>query len=60
MTDDRWKNHIVSEEPIDSTLTSNVHVFSISVFCTGPGALDANSVPDMLKKKAKNGMKSNR
>ena len=38
------KNKLLLEEPVGSMLTSKVHVFSDSVFCTGPGALKAEAV----------------
>ena len=41
-------------------LTDNVHVFSGSVFCIGPCAFDAISASQIWKKKAEDGMKSNR
>ena len=43
LTDDAWNNHLLLEELIGSMLTTRVRVFSNSVFCTGPGALDPTS-----------------
>ena len=38
------------EGPIGIMLTAQVHVFSDSVFCTGPGALDPTSASQMREK----------
>ena len=51
LADDKWKNHLLFGEPMGSMLTAEVHAFSDSVLCTGPGALAANSASDIWKKK---------
>ena len=48
-TDDDWKSHFLLEEPIGSTHTAKVHVFSNSFFGTGSGASDPASVSKYLK-----------
>ena len=40
LTNDEWKSHVFLEEPNwKAMLTARVHVFSDSIFCTGPRAL---------------------
>ena len=51
LTDDKWKNHLLFGERMGSMLTAEVHAFSDSVLCAGPGALAANSASDIWKKK---------
>ena len=53
LTDGEWK-HLLLEESI----TAQVNVFSDSVFCTGPGALDPISASKLREKKAEAVMKS--
>ena len=40
-------------------LTARVHVFSDSVFCTGPGALEPTTASKKWEKKADDDMKNN-
>ena len=57
-TDGEWENHLLLEEPIGGMLTAKLHVFSGSVFCIGPGALDPTSASTFLEKKAEAIIKS--
>ena len=44
--------YILFHEAIGSMLTAKVHVFSDSVFCTAPGALDSSNASAIWNKKA--------
>ena len=57
LTCGEWKNHLL-EEPTGSMLTARVHVFSESVFCTGPGAFDSVSASKFSERMPKAVMKS--
>ena len=57
-TDGEWENHLLLEETIGGMLTAKLHVFSGSVFCTGPEALDPTSALTFLEKKAEAVIKS--
>ena len=58
LTDDEWNHHLLLEEPTGSMFTTNVQVFSDSVFCTGRGALDPVSASKSWDEKAEAIMKS--
>ena len=59
LTDEEWENHLLFEETIGCMLTAKVLVSSDSVFCTGPGAVDAKSALDIWKKNAEDVVTSN-
>ena len=50
LTDDELEKELLPEEPMGSMRTAEVHVFSYSVFCIGPGALDGDSASETWKK----------
>ena len=53
LTDGEWKKHLLLEELIGSMFSAKVRVFSNSMFCTSPRALDPTMLQKVVKRKQK-------